>query len=321
MELTIIIPVYNVENHLSRCLDSIFVGNNIDVEFEVIAVDDGSTDNSYGILQEYTFRYKQLKIYHQENQGSSVARNKALDVATGKYIMFVDSDDFVEKDSINTILQEAIKTDVDILFYDFNVISEDGVKNTASCPNFQENIFFTGEEYILRGSEISSPWKSLYRRKLINDLKLRFYPGIIHQDTEFLLRLFPFVRRIIYKKNVVYNYYNIGESATRTKSIEKEKKIVYSDFVIVTTIKAACKNIPSKKIVEKYTKQMNSLLVSSIIILFRNNKKFDSDFKKTCINYTKTKGCYPIKGRTLSWKTTALIPIINQEWLLRILLK
>ena len=155
MELTIIIPVYNVENHLSRCLDSIFVGNNIDGEFEVIAVDDGSTDNSYGILQEYAFRYKQLKIYHQENQGSSVARNKALDVATGKYIMFVDSDDFVEKDSINTILQEAIKTDIDILFYDFNVISEDGVKNRASCPNFQENIFFTGEEYILRGAEIS----------------------------------------------------------------------------------------------------------------------------------------------------------------------
>ena len=129
------------------------------------------------------------------------------------------------------------------------------------------------------------------------------------------------MRRIIYKKNVVYNYYNIGESATRTKSIEKEKKIVYSDFVIVTTIKAACKNIPSKKIVEKYTKQMNSLLVSSIIILFRNNKKFDYDFKKTCINYTKSKRCYPIKGRTLSWKTTALIPIINQEWLLRMLLK
>ena len=117
MELTIIIPVYNVENHLSRCLDSIFVGNNIDGDFEVIAVDDGSTDNSYGILQEYVSRYKQLKIYHQENQGSSVARNKALDVATGKYIMFVDSDDFVEKDSINTILQEAIKTDVDILFF------------------------------------------------------------------------------------------------------------------------------------------------------------------------------------------------------------
>ena len=156
MELTIIIPVYNVENHLSRCLDSIFVGNNIDGEFEVIAVDDGSTDNSYGILQEYTFRYKQLKIYHQENQGSSVARNKALDVATGKYIMFVDSDDFVEKDSINTILQEAIKTDIDILFYDFNIISEDGMKKRASCPNFEENEIFTGEEYILRGSDIDS---------------------------------------------------------------------------------------------------------------------------------------------------------------------
>ena len=90
--------------------------------------------------------------------------------------MFVDSDDFVEKDSINTILQEAIKTDVDILFYDFNVISEDGVKKRASCPNIKENEIFTGEEYILRGSDIGSPWKSLYLKKLINDLKLRFYP-------------------------------------------------------------------------------------------------------------------------------------------------
>lgn len=317
MDLTIIIPVYNVGNHLSRCLDSIFVGNTIDGDFEVIAVDDGSSDNSYDILQEYASRHKQLKIYHQENQGSSVARNKALDVATGKYIMFVDSDDFVEQDCINTILQEALKTDIDILFFDFNVISENGVVKSSSCPCFAENEIFTGEEYILRKSDIGSPWKSLYRRELINELGLRFYPGIIHQDTEFLLRLFPFVKRILYKKLVVYNYYNIGESATRTKSIDKEKKIIFSDFIIVTTIMESCKNISSKKIVTEYTKQMNSLLVSSIITLIHNKKKFDYDFMKKCISYTKSKGCYPIKGRTLSWKTTVLIPLINQEWLLR----
>lgn len=320
MDLTIIIPVYNVGNHLSRCLDSIFVGNTMDGDFEVIAVDDGSSDNSYDILQEYASRYKQLKIYHQENQGSSVARNKALDVATGKYIMFVDSDDFVEQDCINTILQEALTTDIDVLFFDFNVISENGVVKSSSCPCFAENEIFTGEEYILRKSDIGSPWKSLYRRELINELGLRFYPGIIHQDTEFLLRLFPFVKRILYKRLVVYNYYNIGESATRTKSIDKEKKIIFSDFIIVTTIKAACKSIPSKKIVAEYTKQMNSLLVSSIITLIHNKEKFDYDFMKKCISYTKSKGCYPIKGRTLSWKTTALIPLINQEWLLRRLL-
>ena len=135
MDLTIIIPVYNVGNHLSRCLDSIFVGNTIDGDFEVIAVDDGSSDNSYDILQEYASRHKQLKIYHQENQGSSVARNKALDAATGKYIMFVDSDDFLTANSIQPVVDYIKEKDLDLLFFDYTKISSKGEQECRTCPN------------------------------------------------------------------------------------------------------------------------------------------------------------------------------------------
>ena len=321
MKISIIVPVYNVEKYLERCLDSIFVGNTYDGNFEVIAVDDGSTDNSYDILQEYASRHKQLKIYHQENQGSSVARNKALDVATGKYIMFVDSDDFVEQDCINTILQEALTTDIDVLFFDFNVISENGVVKSSSCPCFAENEIFTGEEYILRKSDIGSPWKSLYRRELINELGLRFYPGIIHQDTEFLLRLFPFVKRILYKKLVVYNYYNIGESATRTYNPSKIKKIIFSDFIIAYNIKKIISTLPSPQIANLYDKQMNSLFVSSIIRAGMYNKTVKNGFLAECIDYIKSMKCYPIKGKTLSWKTTILLPVVNCEWLMKFVSK
>lgn len=322
MELTIIIPVYNVEKHLSRCLDSIFVGNNIDGDFEVIAVDDGSTDNSYGILQEYAFRYKQLKIYHQENQGSSVARNKALDVATGKYIMFVDSDDFLSANSVKGVFDYIKENDLDLLFFDYTKISSSEEQECRTCPNLINGKTYSGEDYIKNSQYegFGSLWSCVYRRSIIEVNKIRFYNGIIHQDVDFLMRLFPHVVKLQHLSRNVYNYYYIGESATRTKSIKKIQKNIFSDFIVINNVTKASENY-TENVRSMYSFQMNSLLVSLIITLVRDKKILGSEFCYKCLRYAKENAIYPIGGRTLSWKTTALIPIINQEWLLRIVLK
>ena len=134
------------------------------------------------------------------------------------------------------------------------------------------------------------------------------------------MRLFPHVVKLQHLSKNVYNYYYVGESATRTKSIKKIQKNIFSDFIVINNVTKASENY-TENVRSMYSFQMNSLLVSLIITLVRDKKILGSEFCYKCLRYAKENAIYPIGGRTLSWKTTALIPIINQEWLLRILLK
>ncbi len=122
VDLSIIVPVYNVEKYLAECLDSI-VSQDTKFNYEVICVDDGSPDNSIDILYEYQKKYKCIKIIRQENRGLSGARNKGLDCAVGKYVLFIDSDDIISQNTIDILLDNAYESEHDIVscgFYTFN---------------------------------------------------------------------------------------------------------------------------------------------------------------------------------------------------------
>ena len=113
IDLSIIIPVYNAQNFLGKCIDSC-LGQRTEFSFEVIAVDDGSTDDSLAMLRNYDFDHR-LKVIHQKNRGHAGARNAALDVASGSYICFVDSDDFIPRDAVQRLMSRAIELDADIV--------------------------------------------------------------------------------------------------------------------------------------------------------------------------------------------------------------
>lgn len=113
VDLSIIIPVYNAQNFLGKCIDSC-LGQRTEFSFEVIAVDDGSTDDSLAMLRNYDFDHR-LKVIHQKNRGHAGARNAALDVASGSYICFVDSDDFIPRDAVQRLMSRAIELDADIV--------------------------------------------------------------------------------------------------------------------------------------------------------------------------------------------------------------
>lgn len=320
MELTIIIPVYNVENHLSRCLDSIFVGNNIDGDFEVIAVDDGSTDNSYGILQEYAFRYKQLKIYHQENQGQASARNKGIALANGKYLMFVDADDWLNSNTIDKLIKQAETSKTDIIISSMKSYSPDG---TFSIGNdfTKHDILVDGCTAIMNGIIFGSVCARLFRRDFICKNKLSFQTGIKHEDVFFSLLCTIRAKRIISVDLCTYVYcWNEG-STDRSFDCENFKKAIFSDLYIANEIIEISKREKLNECLRNNLhRRGNSIIVGNMIRLARSSYK-RKDIIETYIKRSKEYGCYPIKGRTLSWKTTALIPIINQEWLLRIVLK
>lgn len=124
IKFSIIVPVYNVEKFLRESLDSIVAQTLKD--FEVICVNDGSTDNSLEILKEYANNDSRIKVISQENQGQGVARNNAIDIAQGKYLLFVDPDDFIESNTLEVLYNKFHETDVDIIQFDYATCKEDG---------------------------------------------------------------------------------------------------------------------------------------------------------------------------------------------------
>lgn len=126
-KVSIIIPVYNVEIYLTRCLDSCLQQDLSYDEYEIIAINDGSTDNSLSILQDYADRYPNLKIVNQDNRKQGAARNRGIEIATGDYIWFVDSDDWLEPNVLNYLYQSAWGADISII--DSSFVVQNNKKN------------------------------------------------------------------------------------------------------------------------------------------------------------------------------------------------
>ncbi|QQE90906.1 glycosyltransferase family 2 protein [Azotobacter chroococcum] len=193
-KVSIIIPVYNVAPYLAQCLDSA-VNQDYD-NLEIIAIDDGSTDASLEILETFRARHGNLTVRSTRNQGVSIARNTGLELATGEYILFVDSDDFLERQAVSTCVEILRRQPVDMIFFASNVFF-DGVDESLR-DNFRgerapglhgacipARTFFS--QSVQLGSYLVMPYLYMYRRKEFEGL--RFYPKIVHEDELFTTRL------------------------------------------------------------------------------------------------------------------------------------
>ena len=316
-QLSIIVPVYNAERWLRRCVDSLLNQDLPREDYEIILVDDGSADGSPMICDEYQAAHAGLvRVIHQPNSGLSMARNAALDVAVGGYVMFVDADDYIEPNCLKEVVEKAHCGDAGILFYRHRVITEQSERIVDSVPSgITAEDISTGECYMLNGGNTGSVWRGLYRRDVIEKLGLRFYPNITHEDVLFNYQILPFVERIAFSDVLVYNYVYEGESLSRTKSVEKIKYNIYNDFVVAAEINKYVAKLQSLELQEFYTRHANSMLVSLFYMLFVNKRSWGKDFCSQCVNLCINRGAYPISGRTKSWKTTALIPLINCRWI------
>lgn len=140
--ISVIIPVYNVESYLKRCLDSVI--NQSYQDLEIILIDDGSTDNSSKICDEYASNDPRVIVIHKQNAGQAAARNDGINIAKGEYIAFVDSDDWIELDMYELLMQAIIDTKADIVASGLNMVYQNRVLNLN--PNSVSRISYTKEE-------------------------------------------------------------------------------------------------------------------------------------------------------------------------------
>jgi glycosyltransferase involved in cell wall biosynthesis len=221
--ISVVVPIYQVEDFLVKCIESI--RNQTYKNLEIILVNDGSTDKCGEICEDYALKDNRIKVIHKENGGLSDARNAGLKVAKGDYVAFVDSDDYIEKNSYEVLIKEAIENNLDIVAANALLIKN----NVESSPLMKKKSFnnevMSGTDYMCQSIQQNSfhvcAWLNLYKRSLLIDNALYFEKGLLHEDEEWTPRVFLEAERVKYIDNKFYMYVIRDGSITNTKDKSK----------------------------------------------------------------------------------------------------
>lgn len=264
-KVSIIIPVYNTGKHIEKCLNSI-VNQTKNTDLETIIINDGSTDNSEEIVKGYIEKYKEvlnIKYYSKENEGIAKTRNFGIEKATSKYIMFLDSDDYIESNTLE-ILEKYIEQDIDLIKFKLQRIDEsDNVIEEVGGPIFDKT---TGQEAFnkLYGEDVllDSPCVYLMKKKLFTENNFKFQ-RTYHED----FGLIPFI--ILVSKTVIsipeylYKYVQAPDSITRTEDYNKTIKKMEDVLFHYDNMLKIIENLD----LEKTTKENVKIYYTNAIIL------------------------------------------------------
>ena len=212
VKISVVLPVYNVANYLRKCLDSLV--NQTFEDFEVICVNDGSTDLSLGILEGYALTDSRFKIISQENKGLSGARNTGIQHVKGKYVLFVDSDDWLEENALEELYNHVEGFDSDITMFKFKYFNED-TKEISESQNSKLEIIpdslitsnFNYNDVLDILFKIShSPFNKLYKTSFLRELDAKFLYGSYYEDLEFFYKVFLKAEKVSVLPQYLYFY-------------------------------------------------------------------------------------------------------------------
>lgn len=305
-KISLIVPIYNVEKYLNRCVDSII--RQTYSEIEIILINDGSTDNCLEICNKYKKQDKRIIVVDKENGGLSDARNAGIEIATGKYIMFIDSDDWIDSNMVNRLYSLISKKDACIAQCDFARVYND------------ENIYFNNENinikvmdskeamisiYKNNGVKSIVTWNKIYKKELFNTI--RFPKGKIHEDEFTTYKLFDKCKKIIDTDEVMYYYRQRDGSIMKSEfSIKRldvieaiKERIKYFENKGYKELKLLAENQLQSLLRSFYTTIYNSTIENKELYL----NKIVKEIRK---NYFKF-----ISNRHVSKKSKILITIIS----------
>lgn len=229
--LSIIIPIYNVESYLDRCMESIV--NQTYKNLEIIMVDDGSPDNCPQMCDEWAKIDSRIQVIHKSNGGLSDARNAGIDIATGSYLLLVDSDDYLELDACEKLLSAMNKTNVDFVVGAIKEING-CVVSYQKRSLVKSEMIYSNSEFIIKSID-ANEWYApavlnLYNRDFLNKHDLRFKRDILHEDMELLPRLYLSADKISYLDFPFYNYVIRDNSITTSKNDNKRIESILSIY-------------------------------------------------------------------------------------------
>ena len=287
-KVSVIVPVYNVEKYLIKSLDSLV--NQTLEDIEIIVVNDGSTDNSKKIIEVYKEKYQdKIKYLEKPNGGLSDARNFGIPHATGEYIAFLDSDDYVELDTYEKMYNKAKEENADMVECDF-------IWEYPDKRKIDNGIIYNGKKEMLTYARVVA-WNKLIKRDLLEKYKIEFPKGLRYEDVEFFYKMVPYYNKVSFVKEPLIHYIQRESSISKVQN-ERTKEI----FEVLDNVINYYKN---KNLYNEYKDELEYtysrlLLCSS---LFRMVKIKDKKVKKELLNATWTK----LNEKFPNWKKNKIL--------------
>lgn len=221
--ISIVVPVYNVEQYVEKCLTSIINQDIPHESYEIIVVNDGSKDNSLKIVENFAKKNQNIRVISQPNKGLSGARNTGIQYAVGDYIWFVDSDDWIKENCLKNVVETCSTQNLDVL-----QICAARVVNGVPVRRFHRphlGEIHKGKDLLKERFPFCAPF-SIYRREFLKINNLQFMEGIYHEDNEFSPRVFYYANRIASIDDVLYFVFPNPNSITRTRNPKKSKDCI-----------------------------------------------------------------------------------------------
>ena len=203
-EISVVVAVYNVEKYLPKCIESLLAQTYTD--FELILVNDGSKDSSPSICREYAAKDSRIIVIDQENGGLSAARNTGIEAAKGRYIQFIDSDDYVEPVLLERCIHKLKETEADMVVFDFRQVYLDGTGEIIRMPFDEDRIYSLKDNPELLTDLKNAAWNKMYRTSLFTDTGIRYPLRKYYEDLGTTYRLIARCRRIAFVHEPLYNY-------------------------------------------------------------------------------------------------------------------
>lgn len=213
VKVSVIVPVYNVETYIEKCLESLV--NQTLKDIEIIVINDGSPDNSQKIIDKYVEAYpKKCKSYKKQNGGLSSARNYGLKKARGEYISFIDSDDYIDVTMLEKMYNKAISNNFYLVVCDVDYVDDNGKFIMSVSSNINNDLYYDEVKKCMLNL-YPAAWNKLYKRELFSN-QVKFKEGIWFEDVEFIYKLFPFIKSIGVVKESLYKYVQRDGAITKT---------------------------------------------------------------------------------------------------------
>jgi glycosyltransferase involved in cell wall biosynthesis len=285
IRLSIIIPMYKVEVYVERCLRSL---ENQDIsreDYEIICINDGSPDDCSGVVKRLQAEFSNIRLIEQENQGVSRARNLGMDSAYGKYMLFIDPDDYVEANRLSGILKASDDQDAQVSFLGFTILKKDGnIHHSLLNEKIKDLVFKGTVAYtVSRGDGRTDPdrmWAILFATKFMNENKLRFLPDVPYlEDGEFIARILCLAERCIFHSQSFYLRTTRPGSATNSGLFHSEKAI--NGFTLAAS---NLKNFQQKQNLNEIQRKFLNQPIAKFALLSVNSslsRSFDGKLAKT----------------------------------------
>lgn len=344
VKLSIVVPIYNVEAYLRKCVDSLLAQDYSD--YEIILVDDGSTDNCPAICDEYASpsfvnsltRSVVIKVLHQANAGLSAARNSGIMAANGDYIMFVDSDDYIEPNVLVGLMAQIERDNLDVLRYKYQYVDAEGnpynpyksgsYKGHDYSSKVTDGITFLNTrfgtscyawQFILRRDLIFSQLSALDSPLSTNNSQLSaldsclFTPGIYFEDTDWTPRMLCHAKRVASTDTIVYNYLLSRQgSITNAVNRSKQKKVLDDKMRLIGEMLRQSNELKQKGLCYMWFERMIADTVISIVGILSSH--FYNE-KKEYIERLKKNDVFPIKSKSIKARFINMSPRLAVELL------